>query len=362
MATLDDLFKEYLSRIQPKPEAVKRAAEAHKQLRDDLEADEKYGPFIEGSMLSGSYGRDTSIFSIKDVDVILQTLFTVDELTNRCHKDETVQACLLRLTKEAIERTGRAASTRTARRSIHVHLPEDTSKEGATMPELTMDIVPVLIPIDRSTDPLTIADRELKQWYDTYPNSQLNDSVARNQNSSWIVDRYSYKPLVKILRAWKRVNFTTKTPTGFVLECMTARYFNPSAAHWADAVRDLWQNICDSWPAPDDLTYIPEVPDISNSAPRPIATAKTVDEAKRVLRKIHQHLALVKQAIKEAETDLVKSANTLRRVFGQDCEDICFPLPDDLDNGGGSSSNRETKSSPYVSKSRSDVREAPPFG
>src|SRR4051794_17604842 len=100
MAILDDLFKKYLSRIEPTPEAVTRAAEAHGPLRDDLKADDIYGPFLDSSMLSGSYGRNTSIFSIKDVDVILQTLFTVEELTNRCRKNETVQACLSRLTKE----------------------------------------------------------------------------------------------------------------------------------------------------------------------------------------------------------------------------------------------------------------------
>lgn len=360
MATLDDLFKKYLSRIEPTPEAVTRAAEAHGPLRDDLKKDTIYGPFLDNSMLSGSYGRNTSIFSIKDVDVILQTLFTVEELTNRCWKNETVQACLLRLTREAIERTGRVASTRTARRSIHVHLPEETSEEGTTMPELTMDIVPVLVPIERSIDPLTIADRELEEWFDTYPNSQLQDSIERNHNSAWIVDRHSYKPLVKIFRAWKKVHFKTKTPTGFVLECMTTHYFNPEASHWAEAVRDLWQNICDSLPHPDNLTDIPEVHDISNAAPRLIKIAKTVDEATRVLRKIHQHLALVKQAIEEAKTDLVKSSNTLRRVFGQDDDEICFPLPEDLDDGGGSNNSKEIKSSPYVSKS--DVREAPQFG
>ncbi len=363
MATLDDLFKEFLHRIQPVPEAVERAADAHGPLREDLEKDESYGPFVEGTFLSGSYGRHTAIFSIKDVDVIIQTSFTFEDLQERCRKDETEQACLLRLTKEAIDRTGRVARTRTARRSIHVTLPEEKTKEGKELPELTMDIVPVLVQSDKNTDPLIIADRDLAGWYDTYPNTQLADSERRNNRSSYIVDRHSYKPLVKMFKAWKKVHFrSAKTPKGFVLECMTSQYHNPSADHWVIAVRDLLQNICDTWPDPDVLTDIPEVRDVSDSAPCTISIAKTVDEAARVLQKLHQHLDLVKQAIEEAESDLTESANTLRRVFGQDCDDICFPLPDELDNDDNGPEGTERKSSPFVRRSKSDVREAPPFG
>jgi hypothetical protein len=74
---------------------------------------------------------------------------------------------------------------------------------------------------------------------------------------------------------------------------------------------------------------------------------------------MHDHLKLVKQAMEGAESDLTKSAKTLQRVFGQDCEMIYFPLPDEDtgDSGGGG-----TKSSPFTPKSKSDVREAPAFG
>lgn len=361
MATLDDLFKEYLCRIEPLEKAVKRAVNAHKPLREDLEKDSVYGPFVVRTILSGSYGRDTAIFWIKDVDVIIQTSFTINDLRERCREGETEQLCLLRLTQEAIRRTGRAARTRKARRSIHVTLPEETNEKGELVPELTMDIVPVLVPFDKDSDPMTIADKDLEGWYTTYPNTQLKDSEERNQQSAILVDRHSYKPLVKIFKAWKKVHFGgAKTPKGFVLECMTAQYHNPDASRWVEAVRDLWQNICDTWPDPDALSGDPPtVPDISNLAPEPIAIAKTLDEAKGVLSKIHRHLALVNQAIEEAETDITKSAKTLRRVFGQDCDDICFPLPDDLDGGN---SRTSTKSSPFIRKSQSDVREAPPFG
>lgn len=360
MATLDDLFREYLHRVQPDKNAVKRASKAHKPLREELEKDESYGPHVAKTMLSGSYGRGTATFYIKDVDVILQTTFTRELLQAEKRDDETEQHCLLQLTQDAIRRTGRAARTRKARRSIHVTLPEELNDLGETVPELTMDIVPVLLQYGEDVDPMTIADRELEEWYDTYPATQLEDSRTRNENSAEIGDRHSYKPLVKIFKAWKKVHYDLqKTPKGFILECLTGSYHNPWAIHWIDAVHDLFANICLAWPDPDNLDDIPKVPDISDSSPHMIPIAKTVDEAQDVLTTIHNHLALIEQAMEEAETDLTQSAQTLQRVFGEDCDDICFPLQEDLDepeNGGS-----KGRSSPFK-QSRSDVREAPEFG
>ena len=80
-----------------------------------------------------------------------------------------------------------------------------------------------------------------------------------------------------------------------------------------------------------------------------IPIAKTREQAQKLLKKLHSHLEIIEQAMEEAEEDLTKSAKTLRRVFVDDCDVICFPLPEDLEE-----SNRSQKS-------RSDVREAPPF-
>lgn len=362
MVSLNDLFAEYLKRIEPPPTAVKRAQSAHQPMRDDLAKDDSYGPFIEKTLLSGSYGRDTAIFFIKDVDVIIQTTFNYSSLQEKKRDDESEQECLLRLTQEAIKRTGRDARTRKARRSIHVKLPEEINALGENVPELTMDIVPILLQAGCDQDPMKIADRELVQWCDTYPITQLEDSRKRNEKAKNISGRHSYKPLVKIFKAWKSIHFrTAKTPKGFILECLTAKYHNPDAAQWADAVRDLWQNICNDYPDPDNVTVIPEVPDISDASPSLIPIAKTVEEAQGVLKKIHSHLALVNQAIEEASSDLDKSANTLKRVFGQDCEELCFPMPDDIDdpsNGGGN----KRGPSPFVGPSNKDIREAPEFG
>ncbi|MBD3216409.1 MAG: hypothetical protein GF311_27600 [Candidatus Lokiarchaeota archaeon] len=356
MTTLDYLFTEFLGMIQPNEAAVDRAVAAHQDLRKDLEQDDTYGPYVERTLLSGSYGRNTAIKGIKDVDIIIQTTYTQGYLDENKRDSETAQEYLLRLTQEALKRTGRVAKTRKRRRSVYVHLPEEINDMEETLPELTLDIVPVLIQSDKDLDPMTIADKDLGQWCETYPVTQLQDSRDRNKSSNRIGDRHMYKPLVKMFKAWKLAHFqSTKTPQGFVLECLTAKYHNPNAEHWVDAVRDLFRAISDEWPIPDDLGEIPNVPDISNASPFQIPIAKKLTGARKVIRRIHDDLELLEQAIEEAESDLEMAADTLQRVFGQDCEIVCFPEPDD---NGGSSRDKSL----FAQGSKRDIREAPEFG
>lgn len=330
MSTIDELFTKYLKSIMPDDPAILRAIAAHGDIREDLENDAEFGERIERTLLSGSYGRDTAIHGIKDVDIIVQTNLSKLEISQNKRTGETEQAYLLRKTREAIERTGRVAKTKPARRSIYVELPKEINEIGEDLPELTLDIVPVLIPLEKEQDPMEIADRELSQWCLTYPNSQLKESVTRNQNSKKIDGYNSYKSLVKMLKAWKKVHFgVEKTPKGFVLECIVSKYHNPNAEYWMDAVEDLFNNIYSAWPHPDMLQSIPQVHDISDMNPALISIAKTIEEAKHVLEAFHTSLSNIRLAREQLKTDLYDAAKTLQLVFGSDeSNDLCFPLPE----------------------------------
>jgi hypothetical protein len=380
MATLDDLFREYLHRIEPcdEPEdgkkdpdnePVKRAREAHKQVREALENDEQYGPRVLKTMLSGSYGRCTSVWSIKDVDVIVQTDYTKDELRQLAKKDESEQHCLLRLTQEALKRAKLDVETTISRRSIHVKVSDEINALAPDYPKLTLDVVPVLASNGKDVDPMTIADRELVGWYDTFPRGQCDDSVERNGNSGVIGDRHGYKPEVKLLKAWKRIRFGDKrTPKGFVLECLAYAHHNPNVKHWGEAVRDLFQNICDTLGDPDYLVAVPEVHDVAKANNRLIKIAggrdmdpaQALEQAKNLVRQFHNDLEVIKQALEEAETDLTKSAKTWRRLFGRPSDEFTFPLPEDLDEGDGGKAAATVAGS--TSKPKPDRREAPRFG
>lgn len=341
MTTLNELFIEYLGAIEPYPKAVERAQVAYKSLRDDLQADDGLGPRLLNSLLSGSYGRCTAIRGIKDVDIVLPLNYTFDELSQLCKPGETVQHCLLRLVREAVTRSGRYVEASTVRRrSILVRLTDDVNDITDNEPDLTLDIVPV-IPhanfvgqVDQYTDPLWIADKDLGQWMWTYPNSQFADSEERNAESSYLVDRHQFKPLVKVMKAWKKVNFgEQKTPKGFFLECMVAEFHNPQATSWVLAVRDMLKRACDTWGAPEYFTASPTVADISKSSSNRVPLIKLeksedINRARSIVGKMQQHLTLLDQAIEEAESDVYKAAKSLQLVFGSDLNGIYFPLPE----------------------------------
>jgi hypothetical protein len=381
MTTLDDLFREYLHRIEPCDDAqdgkddpdnepVKRAREAHQQVREALENDEQYGPHVLKTMLSGSYGRCTSVWSIKDVDVIVQTGYTRDELRRLARQNESEQHCLLRLTQEALIRADLDVETKVSRRSIHVTVSDEINALAPDYPELTLDVVPVLAANGRDVDPMTIADRELREWHSTYPRRQSDDSVARNGDSAVIGDRHGYKPQVKLLKAWKRIRFgDMRTPKGFVLECLAYAHHNPTAQHWGEAVRDLFQNICDTLGEPDYLVVVPEVHDVATANNRLIRIAggrnmdpaQALEQARDLVRQFHNDLDVIKQALEEAKTDLTKSARTWRRLFGKPSDEFTFPLPEDLDAGDtddGKAAGSAVVSAPAARR----IREAQPFG
>ena len=119
------------------------------------------------------------------------------------------------------------------------------------------------------------------------------------------------------MRAWKKVHYgAKKTPKGFILECMTARYHNPHAKSWGEGVRDLFAAFCTAWPDPDSLTEIPKVPDISNVSYVQIPITKTLEQAKELISRFQRHKELADRALEEAKTDLDKSARTWRLMFG----------------------------------------------
>lgn len=357
MTTLNDLFIEYLASIQPYSKAVERAQLAHICLREDLENDESLGAHMLNSFLSGSYGRSTAIKGIKDIDIVIPFDYTFEELAELCQSYETAQHCLLRLVREAIERSGRhVEASIIRRRSILVKLTDKVNGIADDEPDLTLDIVPVLPQVDLTgqvdqyTDPLWIADKDLDQWLWTYPNTQLSDSESRNEESSYLVDRHHYKPLVKIMKAWKKVHFgNQKIPKGLFLECMVAEYHNPDASSWILALRDMLKKACDTWGNPDYFIASPTVADISKSAVNRIPLVKVekpedLDRAKYIVKKMRRHLELIDQAIDEANTDLNKAARTLQLVLGSDPDDIIFPLPK-FDDASSSDSTKKDEPS-----------------
>jgi hypothetical protein len=93
-----------LSNIEPTYNQKNEASTGHTTLRSRLQSDEKYKDYFLDSFLSGSYGRDTAIRPIKDVDIIIiadyseilwepkTSLYHIKGILSKYYENVTVQS------------------------------------------------------------------------------------------------------------------------------------------------------------------------------------------------------------------------------------------------------------------------------
>jgi tRNA nucleotidyltransferase (CCA-adding enzyme) len=97
VAKLNEQFNAFLSNINPKKCAVGYAQEAHKPIRECLEAQDDFKEFVEKTFLYGSYKRRTAVGDIKDVDIVVLTNFDLAD-------EENTPKSVLRRLKAALGR------------------------------------------------------------------------------------------------------------------------------------------------------------------------------------------------------------------------------------------------------------------
>jgi len=71
MATLNDLFDQFLTKIEPDKDTRDVAINAHEPVRKWLAAHSTFGRVHVDTFLAGSYRRRTSVTPIKDVDIVV---------------------------------------------------------------------------------------------------------------------------------------------------------------------------------------------------------------------------------------------------------------------------------------------------
>jgi len=193
---LKSYFDKFLSNIEPTANQKAEASTGHKTLRSRLEQDDDYKKCFRDSFISGSYGRDTAIRPINDVDIIIITNHT-DAL-----KPDTALSILERALKKYY------ANVKRQGRSVRVALSY-----------ITMDIVPT-ITTDGLDNFLKIPDRELQKWDLTHPRKHLQLATEINTKRNQL-----YKPFVKALKQWRdyRMEDAWK-PKSFLLECLAYDY------------------------------------------------------------------------------------------------------------------------------------------
>ena len=188
-------FQKFLSNIEPTTNQKAEASTGHATLRTRLEKDDEYKTFFQDSFLSGSYGRNTAIRPIKDVDIIIVAGYP-EILWN----PSLALAHLRRILTKYYQ------NVTTQNRSVHVSLSY-----------VEMDIVPA---IKANGDFLKIPDRAAQNWVLSNPRRHIELNAAINKSRNGM-----YVPLVKSLKCWRdnRMNDLWK-PKSFLLECLVYDY------------------------------------------------------------------------------------------------------------------------------------------
>ncbi|MEJ2422814.1 MAG: nucleotidyltransferase [Acidobacteriota bacterium] len=187
-------FSALLKKVNPDSDRTEVAQRLPGDVRDWLKEHE-FETRAPHSRLIGSYGRQTAITDIKDVDTLL---FLPEEANER-----TPESVLRELKSVLDEYPDASAEASPQRRSIRL----DFRNEG-----LCMDIVGAVAQ-DGIDKPLWIPDRQKTKWIESDPLGYARSlSKANADHGAKLV------PLIKLVKAWRDEHMTFRRPKSYLLE------------------------------------------------------------------------------------------------------------------------------------------------
>lgn len=289
MASQQD-FSTFRSNIEPSQSIVQYISSAQNNLRDYLMSHHHYGDVCEGTFLSGSYAKHTSIRPVKndkkrDVDIIV--------VTNHTRFDDS-KMVIQELYDDLIE------SSTYKKATIQHH------SIGIELSQVSIDVVPVIVDPDDS-DLYWIADSHTGRWGKTDPKGHNKWSSNVNQDNNNM-----YKPLVKMFKWWRRVNCPQerKYPKGITLEKIIADNIGDTSGTTEESLISTMQNIVAAYKEDYiDAFKMPCIEDPSTKIPNnDLLSGYSFADFKAFILKLDEHIALL--------NDEGAECNTWRKILG----------------------------------------------
>lgn len=313
MAHLKQQFKDALSSIEPGDDKT-NAPEAHRLVRDALEADAKLTEYGVSPVLIGSYKRNVSIRRIKDVDVFVRLPDMPSDVTSKDILDKffTVLHAEFGTDAEGHRRTKRQD------RSLQTSFPEY---------DLYVDAVPARLHWDGETWEIPQKGDE-NEWVRTNPEGLTSLSSEMNAAHDGF-----YVPTVKLLRQTRRAQLGKKKPGGFFIELATYQAFasgavsgNDQAEYYASATAEVSKIIGNF------VTYGIGVND--PTLPGNVIRIRATDDELEAARTQFANSAIAAQDALDEE-DEGKAALAFRKLLGKNGDDeIVFPMPPGFNEDG----------------------------
>ncbi|MBB0993270.1 nucleotidyltransferase [Dietzia sp. SLG510A3-3B2-2] len=314
MAHLKQQFKDALSSIEPGDDKA-NAPEAHRLVRDALEADTKLTEYGVDPVLIGSYKRSVSIKRVKDVDVFVRLPDLPSDVTSKDILDRffTVLHAEFGSDDDGHRRTKRQD------RSLQVSFPEY---------DLYVDAVPARPYWDGETWEIPQKGDE-DEWVRTNPEKLTSLSSEMNSEHHGY-----YVPTVKLLRQTRRsILGAGKKPGGFFIEVATYQAFasglvsgDDHAEYYASALKEV-SKIVDGYVTFGIGVNDPTLPG------RTISIRATDDELDVAKARFADAAETARGAL--AEEDEGKAALAFQKLLGKNGDDeTVFPMPPGFNEDG----------------------------
>ena len=268
-------FDKFRSDIEPSESTVTYISSVQSTLRDYLSSHDTYQSVHVDTFLSGSYAKHTSIRPVlhdgkRDVDIIVVTNHTKDDQPSDV-LDELHTVLLDSNTYKSATIDGQAVTIE--------------------MSGINIDVVPVII--DESDDSLYyIADEVTEKWIKTDPKGHKAWATSVNKDNC-----NAFKPLVKILKWWRRVNCPddTKYPKGITLEKIIADNLGDATLSTESLLMSTMQNIVAAYK--ESYTEEGINPVISDPSEKiednDLLAGYSPDDFKAFVKKLVEHLELL---------------------------------------------------------------------
>lgn len=296
MADLTFQFTRAKSNVEASEEDKSNAAEAHKDVRACLEADETLKSYGIDTILIGSYKRHVAIRRVKDVDVLSKLpQVPTDVEPKRLLSDFT----------NTLKETYGSERVKVQSRSVKVEFPDFG---------LAVDVVPARL--CRNSSYIEIPDRS-EGWQQTNPERLTELTTA--MNSSYDND---YVPLVKLIRQTRRHNLERR-PGGFYFEILTYHAANngldrrSTASLFASALRHISRQL--NWAVSGYLVPDPTMPGAS------ISIRATDTQMRTAAKKFTDLASKAETALEAADCPAAKA---YKEIFGRnDDNEWVFEMP-----------------------------------
>lgn len=360
---LPSYFSDFLAEIRPTKNQKSEMRTGHRTLRERLYKDEKLAPIIVSTFLQGSYRRATAnrprAGCRSDVDIVVVTTLHEQDYTPQEAMDLFVPF-LNEHYKDRWEFQGRSMGIglsyvdldlviTSAPSEAELKMLRSASVTAEDTPEEAPDwrLVPSYVPFDERSmpgstarmvsarkeaewqlSPLRIPDRDAKEWDDTHPLEQIRWTWAKNAACNC-----HYVNVVKALKWWRRVNYTTpKYPKGYPVEHLIGQCCPDGVTSVAEGVTLALEIMADMYRAHAQAKTTPWLSDHGVPAHN-VLHRVTGEEFAEFHSQVCEAAEIARRALDA--TTVRESADEWRRLFGDK-----FPKAPEENGGGGDNNSK----------------------